>query len=136
VKVTPSNQTLILAGERGGPTARSAAGLDHTLTIASGDAVLQRVTIVAAHPNDTLVYVQADYAAANESAPRPGRSPIDASATDAVIASIGKSGTMALPAPQAPRSGPQTMSRGVGLYVSTQRILSDAPAAVHIDVHA
>jgi hypothetical protein len=32
------------------------------LSSGSGDAVLKRVTMVAAHPDATLVYLQADYA--------------------------------------------------------------------------
>jgi hypothetical protein len=52
-----------------------------------------------------------------------------------VVATIPKSGGLAR-APQAPRSFPQALNRGVGLYASTQRILAEAPVTVHIDVHA
>ncbi|MGA2188644.1 MAG: hypothetical protein ABSH33_08940 [Steroidobacteraceae bacterium] len=137
MKVTPSNQTLILASERGGPTPRPAAALDHALSIASGDTVLQRLTIVASHPDATLLYVQADYAAPAESASNPARSFGNAPSTGALIAPAANTGAVARAAPSAPRSLSQsTGNRGVGLYASTQRILADSPATPHIDVHA
>lgn len=58
VKITPSNQTLILASERRGPAAPSAALVARTAT-PSGRA-LQRVTI-AASQTDTVVYLRANY---------------------------------------------------------------------------
>jgi hypothetical protein len=143
VKVTPSNQTLILASERGGIPPRPATLLDRALGIASGDSVLQRLTIVAAHPDDTLVYVQADYAAGANSASGGMQSSVQSSAdaptAGALVAPLANPGAVARVAPQtlpAPRGVPQSLSRGIGLYASTQRILADAPATVHIDVHA
>ncbi len=133
MKVIPSNQTPILANERGVSGGRPAAALGHAPGIGSGDSVLTRVTIVAAHPDTTLVYLQADYASAEHSAGRTQS--VNAASPGAVVAIIPKSGGLA-PAPQAPRSFPQALNRGVGLYASTQRILADAPATVHIDVHA
>ena len=82
---------------------------------AGGEAALKRVTIVASRPDDTLVYLQADY-----SAP-------EASAT-----------LTALPArlsPQASRGNPYHSSRGIELYSSTQGLLAETNMA-HIDVFA
>ncbi len=126
MKVIPSNQTLILASERGisgGPSA---------LRTVTGEAALRRVTIVASRPDDSLVYVQADYASPQES-------------SDIVDEFAGTAST-ALPAPpptalparlslSSSRGGPYSSSRGAALYSSTQRILSDTPSA-QIDVHA
>jgi hypothetical protein len=58
LKILPSNQSLILAGEPGGARGRPAA---------SG-AALQRVTILTAR-RDTTVVVQADYFSRDEDAP-------------------------------------------------------------------
>ena len=131
MKVIPSNQTLILANERGVSGGRPAAALGDAPRIGSGDSVLQRVTIVAARSDTTLIYLQADYASAE---PSSGRAQ-SVDAPGAVVATILKSGGLAR-APQAPRSFPQALNRGVGLYASTQRILAEAPVTVHIDVHA
>ena len=137
MKVIPSNQTLILANERGVSGGRPAAALGDAPRIGSGDSVLQRVTIVAARSDTTLIYLQADYASAE---PSSGRAQ-SVDAPGAVVATILKSGGLAdyafaEPSPQAPRSFPQALNRGVGLYASTQRILAEAPVTVHIDVHA
>jgi hypothetical protein len=75
MKAIPSNQTLILANERGVSGGRPAAALGHAARIGSGDSVLKRVTIVAAHPDTTLVYLQADYAFAEPSPQAPRGSP-------------------------------------------------------------
>jgi len=131
MKVIPSNQTLILANERGVSGGRPAAALGDAPRIGSGDSVLQGVTIVAARSDTTLIYLQADYASAE---PSSGRAQ-SVDAPGAVVATIPKSGGLAR-APQAPRSSPQALNRGVGLYASTQRILAEAPVTVHIDVHA
>jgi hypothetical protein len=52
LKITPSNQTLILAGER--------SPLDQSAGLVGNGAALKRVTILAARPDATVV-VQADY---------------------------------------------------------------------------
>ena len=59
MKVTPSNQTLILASERRGSGIRGGAAPTET---SSTGAVLQRVTIVASQPDSTVLYLRADYA--------------------------------------------------------------------------
>jgi hypothetical protein len=99
------------------------------LSIGSGDSVLKRVTIVAARPDATVVYLQAEYDSAAKSSPGAAQSSVDAAALGTVVATIPKSSALAPVSPQA-------LSRGVGLYASMQRILSEAPAAIHIDVHA
>jgi hypothetical protein len=136
VKVIPSNQTLILASERGVSGGRPATALGHTLSIGSGDSVLKRVTIVAARPDATVVYLQAEYDSAAKSSPGAAQTSVDAAAPGTVVATIPKSSALAPVSPQTPRNFPQALSRGVGLYASTQRILSEAPATIHIDVHA
>jgi hypothetical protein len=61
VKVTQSNQTLILASERRGQGATSESSLDRAVNAASKGGTLKRVTIVATQPDTSLVYVRADY---------------------------------------------------------------------------
>ena len=65
MKILPSNQALILAGE----TASRRAGADPLLEQASklvtGSADLKRVTILSARPDSTVV-VQADYFSAHD----------------------------------------------------------------------
>ena len=72
VKVSPSNQTLILASESGVPAAQQAPTAFDRLASASTDAVLQRVTIVAARPDSTLMYYQADYATPDDAGTAAG----------------------------------------------------------------
>jgi hypothetical protein len=61
VKISPSNQTLILANERPNVAASAAGSLAKTAS--SAGSVLQRVTIVASQP-DSVVYLRADYSSA------------------------------------------------------------------------
>jgi hypothetical protein len=100
---------------------------------AGSETALKRVTIVASRPDDTLVYLQADYSSTTESSARAGPSTGTASAAEAVAT------LTALPArvsPQTPRASPYTSSRrGIELYSSTQRMLAETPAT-QIDVHA
>ncbi len=69
MKVTPSNQTLILASERGARGGNSGVGVAQTPGSASSAAVLQRVTMVTALPDSTLVYLRADYARQSDVVP-------------------------------------------------------------------
>jgi hypothetical protein len=127
VKVIPSNQTLILASERG-----MSGGLPApALRGAAGETALRRVTIVASRPDDTLVYLQADYASTAESsdaAERPGT----ASTALPVPTLTALPARISLPSP---RGSPYSGTRGVALYSSTQRMLTEAPVT-QIDVHA
>jgi hypothetical protein len=127
VKVIPSNQTLILASERG-----MSGGLPTpALRSAAGETALRRVTIVASRPDDTLVYLQADYASTAEfsdAAQPSGAAP--AALPAAMPSTLPARGSL-----PSPRGSPYSSSRGVALYSSTQRMLSDVPVT-HIDVHA
>jgi hypothetical protein len=61
VKIVPSNQTLILAGE--GAAGKLAVSPRQGADPSASGPVLQRVTVVTALPDSTMVYVHADYAA-------------------------------------------------------------------------
>jgi hypothetical protein len=127
VKVIPSNQTLILASERG-----VSGGLPTpALRGAAGETALRRVTIVASRPDDTVVYLQADYASTAEFSDAAQPSGAAPAALPVPMVSAQPAGS-SLPSP---RSGSYSSSRGVALYSSTQRMLSDVPVT-HIDVHA
>jgi len=125
VKIIPSNQTLILASER-----RPASAPD---VRSSSETVLQRVTIVAARPDTTLVYLQADYApqtAARDVVPQtyddrtPAKSP---SAT-------GGSGN---PHGYAPDTTLTAYLSPTEQYARTQRLLTNPNMGPqYIDVHA
>jgi hypothetical protein len=67
VKVTPANQSLILAGEPG-PGARPNSLLGQASQLVASGAALKRVTILTARPGTTVV-VQADYFARNDVQP-------------------------------------------------------------------
>jgi hypothetical protein len=69
VKILPSNQTLILAGE---PAGRRTAGdtlLEQASRLVTGSTDLKRVTIMSTRPDSTVV-VQADYFSAQHGYPR------------------------------------------------------------------
>jgi len=151
VKITPSHQTLILANERGsagtsavdglalpgaGPTSSAAAGVD----LGVGDSVLKRVTIVTSHPDSTMVYLQADYAADDSVvATIPAVAP-----ASLIPRSVGGSAARAAQAAALPSTTTGLKShaaRGIDLYASTQNILTDTLSSAgaypfHIDVHA
>jgi hypothetical protein len=63
VKIVPSNQALILAGEPAGLRSGRDTLLEQASRLVTGSADLKRVTILSARPNSTVV-VQADYFAA------------------------------------------------------------------------
>jgi hypothetical protein len=67
VKISPSNQTLILASERQVKGNKTSSGnLSRALDAVATGGTLQRLTIVAARPDDELVYVQADFASRSD----------------------------------------------------------------------
>jgi hypothetical protein len=80
VKVTPSNQTLILANERPYSGEKSSTRLDQALNAAASGAVLKRVTIVAAR-SDAVVVVRADYSSKTDEAPADSGTPGNAVTT-------------------------------------------------------
>jgi hypothetical protein len=142
VNISPTNQTLILAGEqwpRSMP--RTVAGQAVTATgqrlTASGQA-LESVTIVAAGPHDTLLYVRADYAPSGDSALSRDTAP----SRDAVPS------RELLPAPQPEASSGTVVATRFGnwsaagsysaplaRYAQTQGLTME-PLARHVDVYA
>ena len=126
MKVTPSNQTLILASERGASEGFPSSALRGV----RGDTTLKRVTILASRPDDTLVYLQADYSSTTESAARALPPPSSASHALTTVSALP---TRVSRVPT--RGNSYTSSRGIELYSSTQRMLTEAPFT-HIDVLA
>lgn len=123
MKITASNQTLLLAGERDAPGRRLPSIVDRALQ----DTVLQRLTIVAARPDATVLYVQADYHPVGGTAALPA---IDAATTAVEPCAEVAATALAMPADRA------ASSRGIGLYVRTQRMRAAATDTPRIDVHA
>ena len=145
MKVSPSNQTLILASESGVPAAQQAPTAFDRLASASTDAVLQRVTIVAARPDATLMYYQADYATADEAGTaaggiysRPVASSIPAPRTAgaAIPAGAGRESSASGGAGAIARVSSLAANRGVYLYARTQGNLAESPTTGYLDVHA
>jgi hypothetical protein len=120
LNVLPSNQSLILANEPGGPRGRPAA---------SGPA-LQRVTILRAR-QDTTVVVQADYYPPDDALPLGVRlASLAAPANDAPAAD---STHLATPGGAAKIS---SYLNPIELYTRTQRGLKDASKPALLDVLA
>lgn len=132
VKVIPSNQTLILASERGMSGGPLTTALARALKSAAAGSVLTRVTIVTARPDDTLLYLDADYSST-------AKSLTDAEPSVGAAAANDRATLTGLPAPIAPQasraSGPSSANRGIALYASTERLLAEGPTT-RIDVHA
>ena len=139
LKVT-TGQTLILASERAPASVMPAGGLSQLVASPGGDSVLRRVTIVAAHPDSTMVYLRADYAAGSGSSPAPART--DAADGGRVLG--GQTLPIAVTRTDPPasysvptaRADPYGSNRGISLYASTQRMSLETVHAVHVDVHA
>lgn len=126
MKVTPRNQTLILASERD-PSGAAPMAAPRSF---GGDPVLKRVTIVASRPYDTLLYLQADYSPIAES---PVRAASPTATALAALTPLDAPPASAVTAP--PGGGRYASNRHIELYSSTQRLLADAPTT-RIDVHA
>jgi hypothetical protein len=130
LKITPTNQSLILARD----PARSGAGPSSLLRQASqwaaGGAALKRVTILAARPDATVV-VQADYFSDDEAssvvdAQRPAVEQVSHNA----MTVVGRNPTtLSGPAATSPYRNP------IQLYTSVQRGLEDTKSAL-LDVLA
>jgi hypothetical protein len=130
LKITPTNQSLILARD----PARSGAGPNSLLRQASqwaaGGAALKRVTILAARPDATVV-VQADYFSDEEAAPSiDAQLPAVEQISHHAMTVVGKNPTI-LSAPAATSS----YRNPIQLYTSVQRGLDDTKAAL-LDVLA
>jgi hypothetical protein len=120
LKILPPNQSLILAGEPGGPRGRPAAG----------GAALQRMTILATRQDSTVV-VQADYFSRDEALPFDPRLPeFSPPAYDALNADATNSVT---PSRAATIS---SYLKPIELYTRTQRGLTDTSKPALLDVLA
>jgi hypothetical protein len=128
VKITPSNQSLILAGEPSGARDGADALLTQAARLVASGADLKRVTILAAHPNSTVV-VQADYFSRAEHPPVDTRLPAlpHAASTALQVMNFGTS--------RLPGSGSSYRSP-VELYARTQRGLDTPSKAALLDVLA
>ena len=157
MKVTPSNQTLILASERRGAVASSANSTGKAAT--STAPVVQRVTIVAARPDTSVVYLQAADSAEDDAGtslptvyePRASTSLAKQASSAGILEteaqSVSSSTALVLQrSATAPRgtsgnasgsgSGFSSYVNPVEQYSRTQRILPDTPRVQQIDVHA
>jgi hypothetical protein len=129
VKVAPSNQTLILASERGLKTNASSRAPSG----AGSDGTLKRVTVFAARPDDTLLYVQAEYASPADYVVQ-GDPPTSAETVDpesTVQTSLPAQSSQ----PVSASGGFNRTNRGVELYASTQRLPAES-AVTQIDAYA
>jgi hypothetical protein len=133
MKVTPNNQTLILASERGHGVAPRAP-LALAMADGSSGSVLKTVTIMTALPDTTLVYLRADYSPrADATSPRSIAAPPQPALT------YTRSDGVANRVPGALRDSygnPRAQSRHVELYAQTQLLLTSITETAHIDVHA
>jgi hypothetical protein len=147
VKVTPSNQTLILANERPG---MPGAAANRALYIDASGSVLKRVTIVAQRPDSTRIVLRADYgseddAAAGSAADAP-RASAPAAVTKALVPRPPLRSTDARdgvprdaygnPLPATHYTKVSSYLAPVDQYARTQRMLADTPQAALGDVHA
>jgi hypothetical protein len=129
VKVTPGNQSLILAGEPSGARGGADSLLDHAVRLVASGAELKRVMILAAHPNSTVV-VQADYFSRQEYAPAAAELPaLPHAASNALQTAPLYFGTTS-------RSLGSSYRNPVELYARTQRGLDTPPKAALLDVLA
>jgi hypothetical protein len=136
VKITPSNQSLILAGEPSGARGGADTLLQHAARLVASGAGLQRVTILAAHPNSTVV-VQADYFSREERAPVGSALPAPAHhASPALQAASENSRTAELYVGTTSPGAGSSYRNPVELYARTQRGLDTVSKAALLDVLA
>jgi hypothetical protein len=129
VKITPSNQSLILAGEPSGARGGVNTFLDQAARLVAPGAELKRVTILAARPNSTVV-VQADYFSRAEYAPVKSELPaLPHAASNALRTAALHFGTTS------PTLG-SSYRNPVELYARTQRGLDTPSKAALLDVLA
>jgi hypothetical protein len=128
VKITPSNQSLILAGEPSGARGGADALLTRAAQLVASGAELKRVTILAAHPNSTVV-VQADYFSRDEHSPAGSQLPALPHAASTAL-EVMNFGTNRLPGAGSSYRSP------VELYARTQRGLDTPSKAALLDVLA
>jgi hypothetical protein len=128
VKVTPSNQSLILAGEPSGAPGGADTLLTQAARLVAAGADLKRVTILAARPNSTVV-VQADYFSRDEHSPVGSQLPALPHAPSTAL-QVMNFGTNRLPGAASSYRSP------VELYARTQRGLDTPSKAALLDVLA
>jgi hypothetical protein len=153
VKITPTNQTLILASERRGSS--NPTGATSASKAGATGSTLSRVTIVATQPDTTVVYLRADYTPSASDSIGGGISYGGlASATGVDARTQTSNGVTAAPRASANPSYAVTSSstgtssysgtssssylnlKPAEQYAFTQRILSLAPVVQHIDAYA
>jgi hypothetical protein len=157
VKVSSGNQTLLLARDRVPADGRTAGAAAQSITIGTGDAILRRVTIVAAQ-SESLLYLHADYASSAQTltdsvvatVPQASKRALSWDEDADTSGSVKSTATELVPrrspssALKDPHGNPRAPTRDVGLsaylkpteqYALTQRI-TDAPAPIKIDVRA
>lgn len=147
MKIAAPNQTLLLAREQIDADPRSTGSSAPAINIGSGNAVLERVTIVSARP-DGIVYVRADFTPCGEAfdgsvvatvpkRPDPPASAVTGAST-ALAATAGSGGMVPLQTPvNAGRDrGLTSALKPTEHYARTQRMTDSGRAPGRIDVHA
>jgi hypothetical protein len=130
VRITPSNQSLILAGEPTGARGAADPFLDQAARLVASGADLKRVTILASRPNSTVV-VQADYFSREEYAGSSSELPaLPPASSDVLQLAPTKFSTKSLPGAGSSYRNP------VELYARTQRSLETPSRAALLDVLA
>ena len=135
MKIVPSNQALILAGEPAGRRGGGDSLLEQASRLVTGSADLKRVTILSARPDSTVV-VQADYFSANEAYPRNAVS--SAASQLPAIQNVSRNALAVVNSGLRTSSEPATTSHlltPAQLYARTQRGFEDGKTSV-LDVLA
>jgi hypothetical protein len=129
LKITPTNQSLILARDPARSGGAPNSLLRQAPPWAAGGAALKRVTILAARPDATVV-VQADYFSAEEAASVDAQRPALEQISQHAMTVVDRNpSTLGGPAASSPYRNP------IQLYTSVQRGLEDTKAAL-LDVLA
>jgi len=130
LKIVPSNQSLILAGEPLGARGGADPFLDQASRLVAAGPGLTRVTILAARPDSTVV-VQADYASREEQPPIDAQLPaLTGNSSNALPLAVTNSAMRAYPKASFSSRNP------IDLYARTQRGFEDGPRAALLDVLA
>ena len=136
MKITPGNQSLILAGEPSGARGGADTLLTQAAQLVASGAELKRVTILAAHPDSTVV-VQADYFLRQEyAAAGSGLPALTHAASHALQAGSANSRTVDLYVGTTSRGAGSSYRNPVELYTRTQRGLETSSKAALLDVLA
>jgi hypothetical protein len=153
VKITPSSQTLILAGERRGSS--NPTGATSASKAGATGSRLSRLTIVATQPDTSVVYLRADYSpdggdAIGGSITYGGPSSGTAITARAQTSNAVGSAPRALANPSYPVTSSHTGAANVSRtssssflnlkpteqYAFTQRILNTGPVVQYINAYA